>query len=218
MTLVHGTATAARHAKLAGLIRPILFQDVACAEFIAGKPMLNRRVKLMLVATSLVPTLLVMAVDSIYREENLSCFSSILLLSSVFLFAYALYVMTFAAKNGERMQLVITKVKNTDKEVLTFLLAYLLPILSDHKYIFKDFNLPTLAIIILISIAVYHSNAFDFNPLLGMCGYHFYEVQGDDDFPYLLISTTPLIKPKNALQVVKLFDYTFLCIGEISGK
>jgi hypothetical protein len=120
--------------------------------------------------------------------------------------------MAYAARHGERQPFTMTKAKNSDKEVLTFLIAYLLPILTEHKFLFKDFGITTLAILVLLSISVYHGNAFDFNPLLGMCGYHFYEIEGADSLPYLLISRRSLKKPTGQVTVVQLFDYTFLLV------
>ena len=176
--------------------------------------MLNKFTKMLLVGTSLVPTLLIMAVDHFFAHgiTNWLGFGTQLIIIALALVVIALAVMFVAARNGERQQLQICKAKNSDKQVLTFLLAYLMPILSEHKYLFRDFNVPTLALLALLAIAVYHSNAFDFNPMLGMLGYHFYEIEDGNNFPYLLISRTPLKKSCQELTVVQLFDYTFLAV------
>ena len=176
--------------------------------------MLNRFTKLLLVGTSLSPTLLIMAVDYFATEtfEHWFCFGTQLIIVALSFMAIAVLVMAFARKYGSKQHLIIRKAKNSDKEVLTFLLAYLLPILTDHKYLFKEFNAPTLAVLLLLCTAVYHTNAFDFSPLLGLLGYHFYEVEDDDSFPYLLISKTSIKKPCATIEVVQLFDYTFLAV------
>lgn len=177
--------------------------------------MLNKFTKSLLVATSLAPTLIVMAVDQFATKDTPNwVFIFQLVVIAIALVIIAAGVLKYVAMpmHGARQTLNICKAKNSDKEVLTFLLAYLLPVLSEHKYLFRDFNIPTLALIILLSVAVYHSNAFDFNPMLGMLGYHFYEVEDDDHFPYLLISRRPIRKPCQELTVIQLFDYTFLHI------
>ena len=62
-------------------------------------------------------------------------------------------------------------------------------------------------------LAIYYSNAFDFNPLLGLCGYHFYEVQSEDGMTFLLMTRNHLLKPEQVAEVVQLFPYTFLNVG-----
>ncbi|WLD12829.1 hypothetical protein [Planctellipticum variicoloris] len=178
--------------------------------------MLNKFTKMLLVATSLAPTLLIMSIDRFFHEGSLrwDAFGVRLVIVAVSLVVAAYGVMTFVRRNGGKQSLRVCKAKNSDKQVLTFLLAYLLPILNEHKYLFKDFDIPTLAILLLVSLAIYHSNAFDFNPLLGMLGYHFYEVESDDGFPYILISPKTLVKPCATFTVVKLCDYTFLQIED----
>jgi hypothetical protein len=178
--------------------------------------MLKKTTKLLLVGTAIAPVLLVMGMDSLFRDgyKGWTSFPFQLFLIAAALLVIAVAVMKGAETTGGRQHLLVCKAKNSDKEVLTFLVAYLLPILSEHKYLFKDFNPPTLAILALVSVAIYHSHAFDFNPLLGMLGYHFYEVEDDDHFPYLLISGTPITKPCQELQVVQLFDYTFLHVKD----
>src|SRR5579864_5070229 len=103
--------------------------------------MFNRFTKFLLVATSLTPTLLVMAVDQFAtaKEFKWLSFGMQLLAISVAFVAIAAGVMTYMAWYGPRQSLKVAKAKNSDKEVLTFLLAYLVPVLSEHKYLFKDF-------------------------------------------------------------------------------
>ena len=176
--------------------------------------MLNKFTKMLLVGTSLVPTLLIMAVDHAFTKgvPNWWGFTTQLVVIAVALLVIASSVMHVARRSGERQQLQICKAKNSDKQVLTFLLAYLMPILSEHKYLFRDFNVPTLALLVLLAVAVYHSNAFDFNPMLGMLGYHFYEIEDANSFPYLLITKTPFKKANQEIIVVQLFDHTFLAV------
>ena len=171
--------------------------------------MLRKSMKMLLVSTSLAPALLVMAVDQFFEKGATAFFWQLVVLVACFAIIAAC-VMGYMSRNAERMVLSVAKAKNSDKETLTFLLAYLLPVLIEHKYLFTGFNPPTMTMMILVSLAIYHSNAFDFNPLLGIFGYHFYEVEGDDAFPYLLISRKTLRKPNVDLKVVQICDYTFL--------
>lgn len=180
-----------------------------------GPTMMSKLTKMLLVGTSLVPTLVIMAVDyfytkSIYHWWN---FGTQLFAVSALLFLIALGLMHLA-RRGERQLLRVCKAKNSDKQVLTFLLAYLMPILTKHDYLFHDFNCPTLVLLGIVAIAVYHSNAFDFNPMLGLLNYHFYEIEDASNFPYLLISKSPLKAAAQEIVVVQLFEYTFLAVEE----
>lgn len=169
---------------------------------------MNKFAKMLLTATSLAPVLLVMAIDS-FSQKGVTYFPFALLIIASALVVIALGLMNVARK-GQQQELTVCKAKNSDKQTLTFLVAYLLPVLNDHKYLFRDFNAPTLAILALLAVAVYHSNSFDFNPLLGMFGYHFYEVEGPDGFPCLLISRVALANPCQTMNVRQIFDHTFL--------
>jgi hypothetical protein len=178
--------------------------------------MLNRFTKSLLVGTSLAPTMLIMAVDEYAsgRFTNWWCFGVQLLIIAFGFLICALCIMWYAKRHNQRQKLETCKAKNSDKEVLTFLLAYLLPILGKHEYLFKGFNLQTMAVFALVWMTIYHSNAFNFSPMLGLLGYHFYEVEDGGKFPYLLISRKPMKNACETRSVVQLFDYTFLCIDE----
>lgn len=179
--------------------------------------MLNRFTKMLLVGTSVAPVLVVMAIDDFYSKgwPTSFTFGVQLLVIAASLTAIALLVMRAAERTETQIQrLTICKAKNSDKQVLTFLIAYLLPVISKHDYLFRDFNPPTIAMLGLLCLAVYHSNAFDFNPLLGLFGYHFYEIEDNSTFPYVLISRRVIKKPCQTLEVAQLFDYTFLLVDE----
>jgi hypothetical protein len=114
---------------------------------------------------------------------------------------------------GQEEPLTTTEVKTADKEVLTFLIVYLLPIIS------KDFvgiySSPVLAIYVIgiIAWAVFHGNAFSFNPLLALFGYHFYEVKNAAGIPYLLITRRTVRQAANNFRVVNIADYIYLDKG-----
>jgi hypothetical protein len=178
------------------------------------KHMLSKVAKVLLVATSIAPTLILMGINYFFTTKDIPGYFNF----GVQLFAIAgilvgicIGIMWYASTTLSKQPFRVIKAKSSDKQVLTFLVAYLLPVMTKHDYLFRDFNLPTLAL--LLCLAVYHSNSFDFNPLLGVFGYHFYEVEGEDDsFPYLLISRRSLEKVCKEFTVVRLFDYTFLVV------
>ncbi len=62
----------------------------------------------------------------------------------------------------------------------------------------------------MIFLAVYHTNAFTFNPLLASFGYHFFEVENEDGMKYLLVTKRVVREQKFHPWVVQLSDYVFL--------
>src|SRR5258708_6396078 len=113
---------------------------------------------------------LLLAVESVWLEAECSRYEFLIdvarqscpeIIVDAALVRIAAGGMDLAAKNGADENLTICKAKNSDKEVLTLLLAYLLPRSSKHEYLFREFNPPTPIILALLCVAVYHSNAFD---------------------------------------------------------
>ncbi len=100
-------------------------------------------------------------------------------------------------------------IKPTDKDVLAFLLAYLLPLLGQDSL---SFHKPIIAVyvILLISVAVYHSNSYHFNPMLSLFGFHFYEIQTTDGYSAMLISRRAHVLQEQGVIVVKITDFLLL--------
>ena len=171
--------------------------------------MLSRFAKLLLVASSLAPVLAAFAVKELANGKQLadtwSWFAVAALLPVV-----CFLVMLYAKQNLERQTLQVVKIKSTDKEVLAYLLAYLLPLLAEEAMDFRNNLVATLFVFGIIFLAVYHSSAFHFNPLLALVGFHFYEVVCDDDMTYLLITNRTIRKQKSESTVVQMADYIFL--------
>ena len=113
----------------------------------------------------------------------------------------------------QRQVLKSNKIKLADKEILAFLLAYLLPLASTSSVEFKGEPLTAIFVYLVIGLCVYHSNAFTFNPVLAFFGYHFFEVENDENVTYLLISRRQLHSGKGSIEVVVLGEYLLLDTG-----
>jgi hypothetical protein len=105
--------------------------------------------------------------------------------------------------------LTTKKVRTADKEVLAFLLVYLLPLFTKDLIFTGNWVTPAY-ILGIIAFSVYHSNSFTFNPLLTLAGYHFYEVENENGMVYLLVTRKTLHRHDNALRVKQLADYIYL--------
>ncbi|WP_146205061.1 hypothetical protein [Kangiella spongicola] len=71
-----------------------------------------------------------------------------------------------ASRHGlERLPVKIKSVKTVDKEIVGFLLVYLLPLINQSQ---NTISLPVLVFVaVIFFFIVYNSHAYHFNPLLG---------------------------------------------------
>lgn len=103
----------------------------------------------------------------------------------------------------------IESISPANKEVTNYFLSYLFPLLgtdsiaSDWKY----------AIFFYVSLLFYisFSENYNFNPLLSLLGYKFYEAEDDTGVGFVLISKEIITDVRcESFKVVKLTDYTYL--------
>ena len=160
-------------------------------------------------ATSLAPVIAAFAIKDLSDGKTVYDAAPLIAVTCV-LPILCWLLLVFARKHLEKQELTITKIKSTDKEVLAYLVAYLLPLLANDSIDYRDSLGVTTFVFGIIFLAVLHSTAFHFNPILGILGYHFYEVEADDGMTYLLITSDTIKKQKMLSQVVQLADYIFL--------
>jgi len=173
---------------------------------------MNRLGKSLLVVTSLTPVLWACALSQ-YRNGNPGGALWYLGISGG-LIAICVGLILMARWYGEREKVFSKKVKPADKEILAFLLAYLLPLFSKEAMNFSGDVVVAVYVLLVIGLAVYHSNSYTFNPLLSLLfRYHFYEVEGASGMTYLLVTSKTLLSPENELTVVRLYDYIYLDVG-----
>jgi len=166
--------------------------------------------KFLLVATSLAPALGAFALNE-WQKGRLPMAAG-LVIAAVLLIVICCLVRLYAELYGERENLEITAVESTDKEALAFIIAYLFPILTGRfpNVSEQEYWILTSYIFLIVALTVYHSNAFHFNPVLALFGYHFYQITADGGMKYLLI-TRQVVRTQNPdLTVTKLADYVFL--------
>lgn len=171
--------------------------------------MLNFFAKFLLVATSLSPILGAIAINSISNDEEWWIWGS-WLLAAVALIALCWLVLLHASKHGQEHLLTIERFESNDKEVLAFLLAYLLPFISSENMAFEGEWLTGAYIIAVIFLVVAHAGAFHFNPVMGLLGYHFYGVTTPDGVSHVLISRKDLNRPGIDINTVVLARNVYL--------
>lgn len=174
--------------------------------------MLNRFAKLLLVSTSLSPVLGAIAVNQYALDKPVSSWLPWLVAAMMLVFI-CWGLLKYAAQAAQRVALRITQFEANDREVLAFLLAYLLPLVT-AKDMLADVHWLTGTYVLAIILLVFtHARAYHFNPMMGMLGYHFYSLKDGDGASVLLISRSELRRAGSDVTAVRLAYGIYLQIG-----
>ncbi|MEQ8484962.1 MAG: hypothetical protein RIB46_11415 [Pseudomonadales bacterium] len=174
--------------------------------------MLNTFARFLLVSTSLSPLLGAVAVNQFARGEPAMRWGAWLAVALLLVFlCWAL--LRYAAKNAQQHQFHIKEFERNDKEVLAFLVTYLLPFLSTEKMGFAGDWLTGAYVLAIIFLVIAHAGAFHFNPVMGLLGYHFYAVKNGDGVSHLLISKDELKRLNRDVETVRLAHGIYLHTG-----
>ncbi len=175
--------------------------------------MLNRFAKFLLVATSLSPILGAIAVNQVAAGKSWHDWG-FWIAAALLLILLCVLMLQYSAKNIQKHKLTVGEFERSDKEVLAFLLAYLLPFISSDNLSFDGQWITGAYILTIIFLAVSHAGALHFNPVMGLLGYHFYAIKNQEGVSQLLISKTELKRPGKDIETVKLAQNVYLQIGD----
>jgi hypothetical protein len=159
--------------------------------------------KLLLVATAFAPVMITFAI--VFWFEQAHALALGLLCGAALAVVACVTVIKTAASQLAKNPVVIKTIKPADKEIVGFVLAYLLPLARGSEF---D-GVPMFVVLGVFFLVVMTSNAYHTNPLLGLIGYHFYEVT-IEDVGYTLLSRRNLHNTKVIKMVVSLTDYMLL--------
>jgi hypothetical protein len=175
--------------------------------------MLNWFAKLLLAATALAPVAIVVGVNKISNHYGFFNWFP-WLASAIGLVTICLLMLRLISEKGEVEMKQVKAIKNSDQEVVAFLLTYLLPLFSKSMLSFSGDALTSIVVFTIIFVAVVNSNSYHFNPLLGLFGYHFFEITTDQEMTFILISRRNIRKAKLNLKTIEVTDYIYLEKGE----
>jgi hypothetical protein len=145
--------------------------------------MLTRLARLLLVATTLAPIAIVYAL-AVWPSDRVRALCAVGL--AFVLLLLCLYLLWYVRRHVQQEQLSIERSKNVDREILAFLITYLIPLITRKD---SDGNLAAmLGVILLIAVVIYKADMLHVNPLLGLLGYHFFEIGVASGSTYLLIT------------------------------
>ncbi len=169
--------------------------------------MLSKIAKLFLVATSLAPIFLTLWFIGFSRnwrwKEGLSFFVIALALTII-----CCCLLKLSRQRLEKIPVKITSIKTADKEMVGFVLVYLLPLINRSALDIDGFVLVFVAIMFFIIVLT--TNSYHFNPLIGFFGYHFYEVTVEGGITFVLMTKKNLTNCKAVRSVVQVSEYMIL--------
>jgi hypothetical protein len=136
---------------------------------------LSRFAQLTLAGTALAPVLLVWAA-SIYGTHLLNALAAVVV--AVLLVVICLCTLALARRELQVEPVGIRKATRLDKDALAFLVTYALPLIASGE---DKTNFAALAVfVVVLGLVLVQLQILHVNPLLGMLGFHFYEIERAD--------------------------------------
>jgi hypothetical protein len=144
---------------------------------------LSRFAQIALAGTALAPVLLVWAAAK-YRLQPADAVAAVVI--ALLLVVICLCILALARRGLQFEPVGIKKATRLDKEALAFLVTYALPLIGhgdDHTNLVALAAFMVVVALVLVQLQILHVN-----PLLGILGYHFYEIERADGDSALVVS------------------------------
>ena len=175
--------------------------------------MFNKLAKFLLVSTSLAPILGAIAVNQIALNKPWTSWIPWLAVA-ILLVLICWLLLVLAGKTAQKNRIKISEFERNDNEVVAFLLAYLLPFISQDNLGFDGQWLTGAYILIIVFMVIAHAGTLHFNPVMGLLGYHFYGIKNEEGDSYLLISKSELSRPGKQIQTVRIANNIYLHVKD----
>lgn len=163
--------------------------------------------KIILVATSLAPVCFVLAFNYIGK-----CFwkTGALIAAVIGLYLIGKIMMNYISRTGEPFRLHIKEFNRKDQGTLTFLLIYILPVISHPDASFSAEWYMILAVFFIIVLTIVDVGAYNCNLLIRFCGYSFFEVRDKDGLPCLLLTKKKHLNPDEEIMMTEISRDVFV--------
>lgn len=168
---------------------------------------MNKLARLLLTASSIAPVCVTLIFIGFMNSNSTLVYISLITAVISWVLCYGL--VRIAAKNFEVLSKNISSVSPANKEVTNYFLSYLFPLLGTDSIATKI----EYAIFFYFSLLFYicFSENYNFNPVLALHGYKFYEAEDDTGVGFVLVSKKVITDIKDIkFDVVKLTEHTFL--------
>ncbi|MCY3542045.1 MAG: hypothetical protein OXH31_09115 [Gammaproteobacteria bacterium] len=117
-------------------------------------------------------------------------------------------VVRYAVNTLQSHKYYAVQVEAADSEIISFLLIYLLPLLTD------DFSTQSWWAWILVAfvfcLLVARSYGYQFHPVMAILGWHFFKVTDNQGRTSVLITKNKLYNPKEEIRVGKIGEYVLI--------
>ena len=164
--------------------------------------MFSKFLELLMVLTSLSPVLLTLWFKEFSQNWNYND-GLIYLVIAVVLWGIAFIILNISRKKLQLLRVKIDSISTADKEMISFIFAYLIPLL--------DISYPVLFFLLgLFVFIVLTTHSYHFNPIFGLFGYHYYEVSIEGGTTFILMTKKTLMNTKQIKNIVQLTDYILL--------
>lgn len=169
--------------------------------------MLGKIIRILLALTAIAPISISLAYIYAQKDQNYQL-AIIAAFFCLLLGSLALWIIDKSQQRLEKIPIVIKKAKSADKEVIGFFVAYALPLVFRGQ---SSLDLGAWAIAaFMLFFVLWSTHSIQVNPVLGLFGYHFYEVETSDGITYLLISKRRIGNVLTIKNVVQLSEYGIL--------
>lgn len=149
---------------------------------------LSRLAQAALASTALAPVLLVWAAAS-YQLRLTEALAAVAI--SILLVGICVGILTAAKRELQEEPVGIKKATRMDKEALAFLVTYALPLIARSE---DQTNFVALAVfVVVVGLVLVQLQILHVNPLLGILGFHFYEIERADGDSALVVSRSRLL-------------------------
>lgn len=167
--------------------------------------MLSRFARVLMVLTALAPVALVHGATMLPSgAASASWWFLVSALLSLLCFLMLKYVRTHA----QRETLIIERTEIQDKDVLTFIVSYSLPLL-------KPSGTNEVGLLVFFAIVVtvlYQAEVLNVNPILGMFGYQFHKATTSSGATYLVITAKRHATLRGEIQAARITDHVWLLL------
>ena len=117
-------------------------------------------------------------------------------------------IISCSQKKLESFEVSLKSVRVSDREAFSFLLAYLLPLVTRPSL---GVNMSMLCLFLVVFfVFIFASHSHHFNPLLELFGYHSYEITTEAGMSYILLTRKGIRSCKDINRIVHITDYIVL--------
>lgn len=162
--------------------------------------------KFCLTSTALAPVLLVYSL--VYLISGAFCIAALFVAVFIVPLLICLFLIRYLTRTIATQCYVTESVETADQEVVSFLLIYLLPLisgdLSSHSWAVG------LIIALFYCVVMTTGYGYHFNPLLTIFRYRFYRVTEKHGLPHILITRRRIYAVGETLSVANLVDFILI--------